>query len=148
MVVNVTRESFERVIAQGCWSEQVLFGKAWANKAGFTEQGEPDSFDVLKAGQPVAKVEWAVSGVHNQLNALAAIAAAEHVGGLDWDAREALAPMVDRAHVADNVEELVKQVKAAARGGDHVRCMSNGGFVGCIASCWRLWLELLVFSYY
>ena len=232
VVVNATEESLERVIAQGCWSEQVLFGKAWANKAGFTALGEPDRFDVLKAGQLVAKVEWGVSGVHNQLNALAAIAAAEHVGvdpavaaqalasfqnvkrrmevkgvihksggditiyddfahhptaihttvdglrrqlnatgkaadrilavfeprsntmklgtmtaqlpraleaadiafchagGLDWDAREALAPMVDRAHVADNIEQLVAQVKTAARGGDHVLCMSNGGFGG------------------
>ena len=53
-----------------------------------------------------------------------------HAGGLDWDAREALAPMVDRAQVADNIEQLVKQVKAAARPGDHVLCMSNGGFGG------------------
>jgi UDP-N-acetylmuramate: L-alanyl-gamma-D-glutamyl-meso-diaminopimelate ligase len=232
VVVNATEESLERVIAQGCWSEQVLFGKVWANKAGFTAEGEPGDFKVLKAGKPVARVQWNVSGVHNQLNALAAIAAAEHVGvdpqlaadalasfqnvkrrmevrgivkkndgditiyddfahhptaihttidglrrqlnaagqaadrilavfeprsntmklgtmtaqlpraleaadiafchagGLDWDAREALAPMVDRAHVADTIEELVKQVKAAARPGDHVLCMSNGGFGG------------------
>ena len=232
VVVNATEEGVERVIAQGCWSEQVLFGKAWANKAGFTAQGELDSFDVLKAKQPVAKVEWGVSGVHNQLNALAAIAAAEHVGvdpavaaealasfqnvkrrmevkgivhksggditiyddfahhptaihttidglrrqlnaagkaadrilavfeprsntmklgtmtaqlpraleaadiafchagGFDWDAREALAPMVDRAQVADTIEQLIAQVKAAARPGDHVLCMSNGGFGG------------------
>ncbi len=232
VVVNATEESLERVIAQGCWSEQVLFGKARANKEGFTAQGEPDDFEVLKAGHSVAKVQWNVSGVHNQLNALAAIAAAEHVGvdpqlaadalasfqnvkrrmeikgviskdggsitiyddfahhptaihttvdglrhqlnaagktadrilavfeprsntmklgtmtaqlpraletadiafchagGLEWDAREALAPMVDRGHVADNIEELVKQVKAAARSGDHILCMSNGGFGG------------------
>jgi UDP-N-acetylmuramate: L-alanyl-gamma-D-glutamyl-meso-diaminopimelate ligase len=232
VVVNATEESLERVIAGGCWSEQVLFGKASLNKAGFTAQGEPDSFEVLKAGQSVGKVQWAVSGVHNQLNALAAIAAAEHVGvspaaaaealasfqnvkrrmelkgvinknggsitvyddfahhptaihttidglrrqldaagkaadrilavfeprsntmklgamtaqlpraleaadiafchagELDWDAAEALAPMVDRAQVADNIEQLVKQVKAAAKPGDHVLCMSNGGFGG------------------
>ena len=232
VVVNATEESLERVIAQGCWSEQVLFGKAWANKAGFTADGEPSDFKVLKAGKPVARVQWGVSGVHNQLNALAAIAAAEHVGvdpqaaaealasfqnvkrrmevigvieksggnitvyddfahhptaihttvdglrrqlnaagkaadrilavfeprsntmklgtmtaqlpraleaadiafchagGLDWDAREALAPMVDRAHVADTVGQLVAQVKAAAKPGDHILCMSNGGFGG------------------
>ena len=53
-----------------------------------------------------------------------------HAGGLDWDAREALAPMVDRAHVAGTIDQLVAQVKAAARGGDHVLCMSNGGFGG------------------
>ena len=232
VVVNATEESLERVIAQGCWSDQVLFGKAWANKAGFTAQGEPHDFEVLKAGKPVARVQWNVSGIHNQLNALAAIAAAEHVGvkvqtaadalasfqnvkrrmevvgvvqggggsitvyddfahhptaihttvdglrrqlnaagkaadrilavfeprsntmklgamtaqlpwsleaadiafchagGLDWDAREALAPMVDRAHVADSIDQLVAQVKAAAKPGDHLLCMSNGGFGG------------------
>jgi UDP-N-acetylmuramate: L-alanyl-gamma-D-glutamyl-meso-diaminopimelate ligase len=232
VVVNATEESLERVIAQGCWSEQVLFGKASVNKEGFTVRGEPDSFEVLKAGQSVATVNWNVSGVHNQLNALAAIAAAEHVGvgprlaaealasfqnvkrrmevkgvvskgggeitiyddfahhptaihttldglrrqlnaagkaadrilavfeprsntmklgamtaqlpwsleatdiafchagGLDWDARQALAPMGKRAQVADNMEQLVNQVKAAARPGDHVLCMSNGGFGG------------------
>ena len=53
-----------------------------------------------------------------------------HAGGLDWDAREALAPMVDRAHVADTIAELLAQVKSAARPGDHLLCMSNGGFGG------------------
>ena len=232
VVVNATEESLERVIAQGCWSERVLFGKAWGNKDGFTAHGEPGDFAVLKAGKQVARVEWAVSGVHNQLNALAAIAAAEHVGvapqtaadalasfqnvkrrmevvgvvrkdggniavyddfahhptaihttvdglrrqlnaagkaadrilavfeprsntmklgmmtaqlpralesadiafchadGLDWDAKAALAPMVDRAMVAGSIDELVAQVKAKAQPGDHILCMSNGGFGG------------------
>jgi UDP-N-acetylmuramate: L-alanyl-gamma-D-glutamyl-meso-diaminopimelate ligase len=53
-----------------------------------------------------------------------------HAGGLDWDVREAMAPMVDRAQVADTIEQLVAQVKAAARPGDHLLCMSNGGFGG------------------
>jgi UDP-N-acetylmuramate: L-alanyl-gamma-D-glutamyl-meso-diaminopimelate ligase len=35
---------------------------------------------VIHHGQPVGHVQWALTGVHNQLNALAAIAAAEHVG--------------------------------------------------------------------
>ena len=241
VVVNATEESLERVIAQGCWSEQVLFGKAWGNKDGFTAHGEPGDFAVLKAGKQVARVEWAVSGVHNQLNALAAIAAAEHVGvapqtaadalasfqnvkrrmevvgvvrkdggniavyddfahhptaihttvdglrrqlnaagkaadrilavfeprsntmklgmmtaqlpralesadiafchadGLDWDAKAALAPMVDRAMVAGSIDELVAQVKAKAQPGDHILCMSNGGFGGIHA---RLLLAL------
>ena len=232
VVVNAAEDSLRRVIAQGCWSEQVLFGKAWANKEGFTARGEPHDFEVLKAGLPVANVQWDVGGIHNQLNALAAIAAAEHVGvnpalaaealtsfqnvkrrmevkgvvkkdggditiyddfahhptaihttvdglrrqlnaagktadrilavfeprsntmklgsmtaqlpwsleaadiafchagGLDWNAREALSPMGDRAQVADTIDQLVKQVKVAARPGDHILCMSNGGFGG------------------
>ena len=232
LVVNAAEESLRRVLAQGCWSERVLFGNHAQNKSGFTAQGEPNDFKVLKAGQTVAHVEWRIGGVHNQLNALAAIAAAEHVGvaphlaaqalgefqnvkrrmevrgvvhrsggditvyddfahhptaihttldglrrqlksagngeqrilaifeprsntmklgsmtaqlpwsleaadlafchagGLDWDACAALAPMVDRAHIADNIDQLVAQVKAAARPGDHLLCMSNGGFSG------------------
>ena len=53
-----------------------------------------------------------------------------HSGGLGWDAHEALAPMGVRARVADRVDALVQQVRAAAQPGDHVVCMSNGGFGG------------------
>jgi UDP-N-acetylmuramate: L-alanyl-gamma-D-glutamyl-meso-diaminopimelate ligase len=53
-----------------------------------------------------------------------------HTAGLDWDAAEALSPMGARAHTADNINSLVAQVKAAARPGDHLLCMSNGGFSG------------------
>ena len=232
VVVNAAEDSLQRVIAQGCWSERVLFGSSPANTQGFTAHGEPHDFEVCKAGRLVARVQWGVSGVHNQCNALAAVAAAEHVGvmpevaahalasfqnvkrrmevlgvvnvpggditvyddfahhptaihttvdglrrqlnstgraadrilaifeprsntmklgamtaqlpkslesadlafchagGLGWDARAALAPMVDRAHVADSIAELVAQVKSSAQPGDHLLCMSNGGFGG------------------
>jgi UDP-N-acetylmuramate: L-alanyl-gamma-D-glutamyl-meso-diaminopimelate ligase len=227
IVANGREASLARVLDQGCWSERVLFGEPSAG--GFSAQGEPADFEVLKDGRKVARVQWQVGGVHNQLNALAAIAAAEHVGvdpqaaadaladfqnvkrrmevrgvvhrnggsitvyddfahhptaiettidglrrqlggsgqrilaifeprsntmklgtmmaqlpgslaqadlafchagGLDWDARAVLAPMGDRAQVADSIDELVRQVAAAARPGDHLLCMSNGGFGG------------------
>ena len=51
-------------------------------------------------------------------------------GWLDWDAAEALSPMGARASVAANIDTLVAQVKAAARPGDQIVCMSNGGFGG------------------
>jgi UDP-N-acetylmuramate: L-alanyl-gamma-D-glutamyl-meso-diaminopimelate ligase len=232
VVVNATEDSLQRVLAQGCWSEQVPFGGSPLHHGGFTAAGEPNDFKVLKAGEVVARVQWDISGVHNQLNALAAIAAAEHVGvasalaaealasfqnvkrrmevrgvvqhggghitvyddfahhptaihttvdglrrqlnsagksaerilaifeprsntmklgtmtaqlpwsleqadlafchagGLDWDARAALAAMGERAQVADSIEQLLAQVKAAVRPGDHLLCMSNGGFGG------------------
>jgi UDP-N-acetylmuramate: L-alanyl-gamma-D-glutamyl-meso-diaminopimelate ligase len=38
--------------------------------------------------------------------------------------------MGSRAVVADNVDALVKAVAAVAKGGDHLLCMSNGGFGG------------------
>jgi UDP-N-acetylmuramate: L-alanyl-gamma-D-glutamyl-meso-diaminopimelate ligase len=238
VVVNAEPASLQRVLAQGCWSEEVFFGAGLSSHSGFTAEGEPGDFQVLKAGQAVARVQWGVSGVHNQRNALAAIAAAEHVGvapalaaealgsfqnvkrrmevrgvvqrdgagnagsgaitvyddfahhptaiettidglrrqldgagksaerilaifeprsntmklgsmtaqlpgslaqadlafchagGLDWDARAALAPLGDKAQVADNLDQLLTQVSAAVRPGDHLLCMSNGGFGG------------------
>ena len=53
-----------------------------------------------------------------------------HSGGLDWDASEALFSMGSRAFVSNNIDGLVKAVTAAARAGDHILCMSNGGFGG------------------
>jgi UDP-N-acetylmuramate: L-alanyl-gamma-D-glutamyl-meso-diaminopimelate ligase len=53
-----------------------------------------------------------------------------HAGGLGWDPADVLRPMGDKARIAKDIGELVQQVKAAARPGDHVLCMSNGGFGG------------------
>ncbi len=77
LVVNGLEESLTRVLAQGCWSDVRTFGAAVSD---FSAQGTPSQFDVLHQGQTVARVEWSLGGVHNQLNALAAIAAAEHAG--------------------------------------------------------------------
>jgi UDP-N-acetylmuramate: L-alanyl-gamma-D-glutamyl-meso-diaminopimelate ligase len=225
VIVNGLEESLSRVLHQGCWSEIRSFGAAVSD---FTALGSDSAFDVLQQGQVVGHVHWSLTGTHNQLNALAAIAAAEHVGvtpsvaaqalgqfenvkrrmelrgtvhtpigditvfddfahhptairttvdglrktlnpgqrilavfeprsntmklgtmksqlpwslenadlafchsgGLGWDAHEALASMGSRAVVADNIAALVEQVSQAARGGDHILCMSNGGFGG------------------
>ncbi len=221
VVVNGLEESLARVLHQGCWSEVRSFG---ATVSDYSSSGEPSDFEVLQQGRPVGRVQWALGGVHNQLNALAAIAAAEHVGvapadaaralgqfqnvkrrmelrgtvrgiavyddfahhptairttvdglrrqlqagqrilavfeprsntmklgtmksqlpwsleqadlafchsgGLDWDAAEALAPMGARAQVAGDIDTLVREVAAAAREGDRILCMSNGGFGG------------------
>ena len=220
VVANGLEESLARVLHQGCWSSMSSFGAVVSD---FSAQGEPGAFDVLHHGQSVARVEWALTGVHNQLNALAAIAAAHHVGvppaeaaaalgrfqnvrrrmevrgtvrgitvyddfahhptairttvdglrrkvgtarilavfeprsntmklgtmkaqlpwsleqadlsfchsgGLGWDAVGAMAPMGSRAQVADTIDGVLAQVVEAARPGDHVLCMSNGGFGG------------------
>ncbi|NBZ98989.1 MAG: UDP-N-acetylmuramate:L-alanyl-gamma-D-glutamyl-meso-diaminopimelate ligase, partial [Betaproteobacteria bacterium] len=42
----------------------------------------------------------------------------------------ALAEMGAKAQVASSIDDLVKQVLAAAKPGDHLLCMSNGGFGG------------------
>ena len=51
-------------------------------------------------------------------------------GNYGWSARDALAPMGKNAVVADNVDALVAAIVKAAGPGDHVLCMSNGGFGG------------------
>ena len=53
-----------------------------------------------------------------------------HSGALGWDPHEPLSPLGDRASVAASIPELLQQVLAAVRPGDHVICMSNGGFGG------------------
>jgi UDP-N-acetylmuramate: L-alanyl-gamma-D-glutamyl-meso-diaminopimelate ligase len=88
VIANGLEESLTRVLHQGCWSELRTFG---ATDSDYTAEGEPQDFTVLRRGQPVARVRWSLAGVHNQLNALAAIAAAEHVGVDPAQAAEALA---------------------------------------------------------
>ena len=88
VVFNGLEESLARVLHSGCWSSVCSFGAAVSD---FGADGEPGAFDVLNRGQRVARLEWALSGVHNQLNALAAMAAAAHVGVAPADAVAALA---------------------------------------------------------
>lgn len=79
LVVNARDASLDRVLARGCWSEVERFGA----QAGWTlgETGAADgSFDVIHDGLLQGRVVWELTGEHNQLNALAAIAAARHVG--------------------------------------------------------------------
>ncbi len=78
LVVNGIEDSMERVLARGSWTPAERFGvdADW-------QQAAPDgsgAFDVLLAGKPQGRVQWDQLGAHNRMNALAAIAAARHVG--------------------------------------------------------------------
>jgi len=81
---------------------------------------EPRS-NTMKLGTMKAQLPWSLED---------ADLAFCHAGGLGWNAREALAPMGERAQVADTIDDLVRQVVACAQAGDHILCMSNGGFGG------------------
>jgi UDP-N-acetylmuramate: L-alanyl-gamma-D-glutamyl-meso-diaminopimelate ligase len=224
LVVNARDEALKRVLARGCWSEVQRFGTKREEPGGLCARGDAHSFDVLRGSLKLGRVEWGLLGEHNQLNALAALAAAEHVGvsadaacaalarfenvrrrlelrgqaagvsvyddfahhptamkttlqGLrrklgphvrllavfeprsntmklgtmkaqlpwaleeadlsfclqgdyGWSTAEALSPLGDAAVVAHSVDELAAAVLRAARPGDHLLCMSNGGFGG------------------
>ncbi len=227
LIVNARDEALQRVLQRGCWTPVQRFGTKREEPGGLCARGEPHAFDVLRGSLKIGRVEWSLIGEHNQMNALAAIGAAEHVGvapeaaaaalasfenvrrrmelrgtvrfgagdvavyddfahhptairstvdGLrrkvgaqrilavfeprsntmklgtmkallpwaleeadlafclqgnyGWNAHDALAPMGALAVVADTVDALVARIVAAARPGDHVLCMSNGGFGG------------------
>jgi UDP-N-acetylmuramate: L-alanyl-gamma-D-glutamyl-meso-diaminopimelate ligase len=79
LVINGREDSLKRVIARGCWSEKEWFGVA--DDAGWAlEEHDDGSFDVLFNGERQGTVQWSLTGEHNRLNAVAAIAAARHVG--------------------------------------------------------------------
>ncbi|MEO6895230.1 MAG: UDP-N-acetylmuramate:L-alanyl-gamma-D-glutamyl-meso-diaminopimelate ligase, partial [Caldimonas sp.] len=80
IVVNARDDALQRVLAMGCWSEVQRFGAKKEAPGMLRARGEPHAFDVLRGGLKIARVDWSLLGEHNQLNALAAIGAAEHVG--------------------------------------------------------------------
>ena len=78
IVANGGDPVVERVLTQGCWTPVDRFGVAGGWEAGpVDEQGY---FEVAKQGRPAGRIRWQLTGTHNRLNALAAIAAAHHVG--------------------------------------------------------------------
>jgi len=93
VLVNGEELALERVIARGAWAPVETFGQDPQNAWGFIAM-PGDDFTVLHSGKEVATVRWAmdsgVMGRHNQLNALAAIAAANHIGISPADAAKAL----------------------------------------------------------
>ena len=88
IVSNGREDSLKRVIDKGCWSNIELFGTDadWQEK---NAQGD-GSFDVVFKGERQAHLSWQMLGEHNRMNALAAIAAARHVGVAPCIAIEAL----------------------------------------------------------
>lgn len=91
LVVNAREEALQRVLAMGCWSSVVRFGGKKETPGELRSRGEPHAFDVLRGSLKIARVDWSLLGEHNQLNALATIAAAEHVGVSPEAAGRALA---------------------------------------------------------
>jgi UDP-N-acetylmuramate: L-alanyl-gamma-D-glutamyl-meso-diaminopimelate ligase len=78
VIANGADESVKRVLTIGCWTPVDAFGVADGWQAG--EPDDQGSFDVSVAGQSLGQVRWPLLGAHNRLNALAALAAARHVG--------------------------------------------------------------------
>ena len=81
---------------------------------------EPRS-NTMKLGTMKSQLPWALEE---------ADLAFCHSAGLDWDAAQVLKPMGARATVCTDIDQLVQAVVRVAQVGDHLLCMSNGGFSG------------------
>jgi len=79
VIANGGEASIARVMARGCWSEVERFGLAEVPGTGPDWTIAVDGA-ILLGGAPQGRLAFGQAGRHNQLNALAAIAAARHVG--------------------------------------------------------------------
>jgi UDP-N-acetylmuramate: L-alanyl-gamma-D-glutamyl-meso-diaminopimelate ligase len=80
LVIHPTTEpALQRVIEMGCWTpvQTTGVGGQWQVKL---LKDDGSAFEVLFEGVSQGTVEWELTGQHNVANALAALAAARHVG--------------------------------------------------------------------
>jgi UDP-N-acetylmuramate: L-alanyl-gamma-D-glutamyl-meso-diaminopimelate ligase len=82
LIVNGDDTELATTLAMGCWTPRETFGAARGNSdwTAHDDAGGSARFSVLLRGKTVAEVEWTLLGKHNVTNALAAMAAAAHVG--------------------------------------------------------------------
>ena len=82
LIVHADSEPMTGVLAQGCWTDTQAITPVDSGRGWSTEMLRHDgsAFKVLLNGEAVAEVNWSLSGQHNVANAVAAIAAARHVG--------------------------------------------------------------------
>ncbi len=70
--------ALDRVLARGCWTPTETFGPdgLWRTGGGATE----DRYTIHRGEENAGVVSWSLSGHHNRMNALAALAAARRAG--------------------------------------------------------------------
>lgn len=84
-------DNIDSVLEMGCWSAVQSFGLDGGDWSATLKATDGCRFEVLHRGARVGEVDWPLIGKHNVENALAAIAAAEHVGVAPAGACAALA---------------------------------------------------------
>lgn len=76
LILAQQQDSLRRVVERGCWTPVAWMGieQGWHSKGG------ESTFAVFEGQVEQAAVSWSLIGAHNVANAVAAIAAARHVG--------------------------------------------------------------------
>ena len=80
IVRNAEDENLSKVIEKGCWTEITSFAGKTADWQAKLIHADGSAFEVLNKGLAVGKANWNLIGQHNVDNAMAAIAAAHHIG--------------------------------------------------------------------
>ena len=81
IVSNGREASLQRVLERGCWTPIEKFGEKLGEKFGIVQGWNINQTNLITLNdQPQGMLHWDLFGEHNRLNALAAIAAARHVG--------------------------------------------------------------------
>jgi UDP-N-acetylmuramate: L-alanyl-gamma-D-glutamyl-meso-diaminopimelate ligase len=80
-VIYPTDDSaLQEVLSRGCWSEQESLGLQGGDWQAEKLTEDASHFAVYLQGEKLGEVRWNLTGDHNIYNALAALAAARHVG--------------------------------------------------------------------
>lgn len=95
--------ALQEVLAKGCWSEQESLGLEQGDWQAEKLSLDASHFVVFLQGKKLGEVRWTLTGEHNIYNALAALAAARHVGVLP---EAALASLADFKGVKRRMEKL------------------------------------------
>lgn len=81
LIVNAREDALQRVIQRGCWSTIEWFGtRRFGEGAGWHALEVADGLEIMQGDNAHGVLDWELLGEHNLMNALAAIAAARHVG--------------------------------------------------------------------
>ncbi len=81
LIVNGEDAELATTLEMGCWTPRETFGLSQGDWSARIATGSAaNRFSVLYQGKEAALVNWPLLGEHNVMNALAAIAAARHVG--------------------------------------------------------------------
>lgn len=90
VVANGADAALAEVLGMGCWTPVEYFAAPGALWRATPLSADASRFELHCGTQTVGTAQWDLLGAHNMANALAAIAAARHVGVLPAQALEAL----------------------------------------------------------
>lgn len=90
VIYPAQEQALQRVIAKGCWTPIQTTGVDGQWQAQLLKE-DGSEFTVWLDGVEQGRVQWSLTGLHNVANALAALAAARHVGVVAEHSAQALA---------------------------------------------------------